>query len=123
MNARQILFIIAAILMLVDALGYTFGALTQIHKAIAPKGDYWDKRLLLNLMLANAALYFTAFFAFLGVKINSYNKTAGKQIMMLCLGICLYTLVTVLLITPSDWKHAIPRSIAAVLILVGLVIK
>jgi hypothetical protein len=123
MNFKQILFLIAAILMLVDALGYTFGALSQIHKAIGPKDSYWDKRLFLNLMLANAALYFTAFIAFLGVKIRSYDKTAGNQIMVLCLGFCLYTLVSVLLITPSDWKHAIPRTIAAVLLSIALVIK
>jgi hypothetical protein len=123
MNKAQVLFLIGATLMLVDALGYSFGALSQIHNAIAPKGEYWDKRLLLNLMLANAALYFTAFMAFLGVKIRSFDKTAGNYIILLCIGICLYTLITVLLITPSDWKHAIPRTIAAILFVAGLIIK
>jgi hypothetical protein len=123
MSFGQISFLIAAILMLVDAFGYSFGALFQIHKAINPKDAYWDKRLLLNLMLANAALYFTSFIAFLGVKIRSYDKHAGNQIILLCLGICLYTLVSVLLITPSDWKHAIPRTVAAILLLVALLAK
>jgi hypothetical protein len=123
MNEAQILFLIAASLMLIDALGYSFGALSPIHKAIAPKNTYWNKRLLLNLMLANAELYFTSFIAFLGVYIRSYNEAAGNQIMLLCLGICLYTLISVLIITPSDWKHSIPRTIAAILLATGLIIR
>jgi hypothetical protein len=123
MNLRSILFLAAGIFMLIDAIGYTFGALSQIHKAVAPKDDYWDKRLLLNLMLANAGLYFTAFMALLGVKINALNHTAGTYVMLLCLVICLYSLVSVLLLTPSDWAHAIPRAVAAALLLVALLIK
>src|SRR4051812_12862853 len=105
MGAGQSLFLLAGILMLVDAVGYTFGALFQIRKKLASGDRYWDRRLLLNLMLANAGLYFTSFIALLGVQIRSHDVTDGNYIALLCLLICAYSLVTVVLVTPSDWKH------------------
>jgi len=59
-NIAQVLFISAASLMFLEAVGYSFGALRRIHQACAPSDPYWSRRLLLNLMLANAGLYFTS---------------------------------------------------------------
>jgi len=44
---------------------------------------------------------------------------------MLGLGIivCLYSGVSVLLLTPRDWPHTLPRVLAAVLIGIGLLIR
>ena len=47
-----------AALMLLDAFAYSFGALRQLHNGLAPRDPYLSKRLLLNLMLANAGCIF-----------------------------------------------------------------
>jgi hypothetical protein len=52
-------FAVAA-LMLVDAVGYTFGAIGTIRRGLNSTEPYWQKRLLLNLMLANQGLYLGA---------------------------------------------------------------
>jgi hypothetical protein len=46
--------------MFLEAVGYSFGALRSIHQVCAPSDAYWNRRILLNLMLANAGLYFTS---------------------------------------------------------------
>ena len=59
MTAR-VLFFAAPALMMIDAVGYTFGALASIQRAVAPADPYWKRRLMLNLLLANQGLYFAA---------------------------------------------------------------
>ncbi len=109
-----------AALMLVDAFGYTFGAIGPIRRALNPAEPYWQKRLLLNLMLANQGLYLGAAIPLVGAFIAAQEPDAARALFGLTLATCIYTLVTVPLFTPRDSGHAIPRALAAVLIVVGL---
>ena len=111
-----------ATLMLVDAVGYTFGAIGPIRRALSPAEPYWQRRLLLNLMLANQGLYLGAAIPLLGAVIEAQQPGAGLALFGLTLANCIYTLVTVPLLTPRDAGHVIPRALAALLILIGFVV-
>ena len=111
-------FVVAA-LMLVDAVGYTFGAIGPIRRALDPSEPYWRKRLLLNLMLANQGLYLGAAVALVGAVMHAQQRGAAFAFFGLTLATCVYTLVTVPLLTPRDSAHVIPRALAAVLIVIG----
>jgi len=115
------LFLAAAALMLLDALAYSFGALGQLYKTLAPRDTYLNRRLLLNLMLANAGLYFSAVFAFVGASVAPQSAT-GTAVMIVALVACLYSVFTVAFLTPRNWGHSIPRGLAALAILVGLIV-
>lgn len=106
-------------LMFVDALGYTFVAIGPIRQALSPAEPYWQKRLLLNLMLANQGMYFAAIIALLGAVMKTHQQHGAFALLALTLATCIYTLITVPLITPSDSAHVIPRALAAALILIG----
>jgi hypothetical protein len=108
-------------LMLVDAVGYTFGAIGPIRRALNPSEPYWQRRLLLNLMLANHGLYLGAAIPLVGAVIQQRQPGTALALFWLTLGTCIYTLVTVPIFTPRDSGHAIPRALAAVLIVVGFV--
>ncbi len=110
-------------LMLVDAVAYTFGAIGPIRRALNPTDPYWQKRLLLNLMLANQGLYLGAAIAIVGALIEFRQHGAALALFGLTLATCVYTLVTVPLFTPRDSVHAIPRAIAAVLIAIGFAVR
>jgi hypothetical protein len=111
-----------AILMLVDAVGYTFAAIGPIMRALSPKEPYWRKRLLLNLMLANQGLYLGAALPLVGAVIEAHQHGAAFALFGLTLATCAYSLVTVPLFTPRDSAHAIPRAVSAVLIIIGFVV-
>jgi hypothetical protein len=108
--------------MLVDAVGYTFGAIGPIQRALSPTEPYWQKRLLLNLMLANQGLYLGAALPIVGAVIEAHRRSAGLALFALTLATCVYTLVTVPLFTPRDSAHVIPRALAAALIVVGFAV-
>lgn len=112
-----------AALMLVDAVGYTFGAIGPIRRALNPAEPYWKKRLLLNLMLANQGLYLGAAIPLVGAVIEAQQRGAAFALFGLTLATCVYTLITVPLFTPRDSRHAIPRALAAVLIVVGFAFR
>lgn len=111
-----------AVLMLVDAVGYTFGAIGPIRRGLNPTEPYWQKRLLLNLMLANQGLYLAAAIPLVGAVIEAQQRGAAFALFGLTFATCLYTLVTVPLFTPRDSAHVIPRALAAVLIVIGFVV-
>ena len=117
----QTFFFIAAALMLIVAVGFSIGALRQLHREMAPSDPYLSRRLFLNLMLANAGLYFTSLFAFAGAYLTWRSAPAAHLVMGIALLACLYSVVTIPLLTPSDWRHTIPRALAAVSIGMGLV--
>jgi hypothetical protein len=110
-----------AALMLVDALAYTFGAIGPIRRALDPAEPYWRKRLLLNLMLAAQGLYLGAAMPLVGAVIERQQPGTAYALFWLTLATCAYSLVTVPLFTPRDSGHAIPRALAAVLIVIGFV--
>ena len=58
MMTPRYLYAGGAELMLLDAFAYSFGALRPLHTGFAPRDRYLSKRLLLNLMLANAGAVF-----------------------------------------------------------------
>ena len=111
-----------AALMLVDAIAYTFGAIGPIRRALNPAEPYWRKRLLLNLMLANQGLYLGAAIPIVGAVIEARQHRAALALLALTLATCVYTLVTVPLLTPRDSAHAVPRALAAVLIVIGFAV-
>jgi hypothetical protein len=117
----QALFISAAALMFIDAVGYSLGALPPLHRALAPGDRYLNRRVLLNLMLANAGLYFTSIYTFVGAYLAGIAPHAAFIVMAVSLVVCLYSAVTIPLLTPRDWKHVILRGVAGMLILFGLV--
>lgn len=116
---KHLIWFAVAVLILIDAVGYTFAAIGPIRRAMSPTDPYWQKRLLLNLMLANQGLYLGAALPFLGAIIETHHPQAAFALFGLTLATCAYTLVTVPLLTPRDSGHVIPRAIAAVLILIG----
>ncbi|TPG22265.1 hypothetical protein EAH87_00080 [Sphingomonas koreensis] len=113
-----ILYAVTA-LMLVDAVAYTFGAIGPIRRAINPVEPYWQKRLLLNLMLAAQGLYLGAAIALVGTIMEVHQRGSGAPLFWLTLATCAYSLVTVPIFTPRDIGHAIPRALAAFLIVIG----
>ena len=118
MIMAQALFAAAAVLMIVDAIGYSSGALGPLQRIFGPTDPYVKKRLTLNLLLANQGLYFAGFTAVVGAVYINKQPQAANAIELLCLLTCIYTLITVPLLTPRDWPHVLPRGLAAVLIVV-----
>jgi hypothetical protein len=116
------LFYVGAALMLLDAVSYSLGAIRSIRAGIKTPSAYWDRRLLLNLLLANMELYFTSLFAFLGAFLAATTPGAAQLILLLSIVVCLYSGVSVALLTPKDWWHTVPRVLAAVFFVVGLFI-
>jgi hypothetical protein len=107
--------------MFVDAAGCSFGALRPLHRALAPSDPYLNRRLLLNLMLANAGLYFTSIFTLVGAYIQGVSPRIAPPIMLVSMVVCFYSVVTVPLVTRKDWKQAILRGVAGVLIIIGFI--
>jgi CHASE2 domain-containing sensor protein len=94
-----------------------------ISAGVKAPNAYWDRRLLLNLLLANMGLYFTALFTFIGAFLARNMPQAAQLVLLLSLVVCLYSGVSVTLLTPKDWLHTLPRVLAAVLIGIGLLIR
>ena len=117
------LFYVGAALMLLDAISYSLGAIRPIRAGVKAPNAYWDRRLLLNLLLANMGLYFTALFTFIGAFLARNMPQAAQLVLLLSLVVCLYSGVSVALLTPKDWLHTLPRVLAAVLIGIGLFIR
>ena len=92
---RQWIWFAAAALMLVDAVGNTVGAIGPIRRALSPTEPYWQKRLPLNLMLANQGLYLGAAMPLVGAVIEAKQPGAAFALFGLTLATCIYTLVTV----------------------------
>ena len=113
----QIAYFAGGALMLLDGVLYSLGALRPLRRALAPDSQYWARRLVLNLLLANAGLYLTAIFTLVGAYL------ASPAVMGVGVLACAYTAATVLVLTPGDWPHAIPRALGGVLILVGLIVR
>ena len=118
----SILFYAGAALMLFDAVSYSLGAIRGIRAGVKPPNAYWDRRLLLNLLLANMGLYFTGLFTLIGAFLAGSSPGAAQLVLLLSIVVCLYSVVSVLLLTPKDWLHPLPRALAAVLIAIGLFI-
>jgi hypothetical protein len=116
-SLAQIAFFVGGALMLLDALLYSLGALPRLRRVLAPSDDYWARRLLLNLLLANAGLYLTALFTLVGAYL------ASPLVMGVAVLACAYSVATVRVFTPKDWPHAVPRAVGGVLILVGLLLR
>lgn len=121
-RVKHLIWFAVAALMLIDALAYTFGALGPIRRAVDPADRYWQKRLLLNLMLANEGMYMAVIVACIGSVMKLNQQRGGNALLVLTLLTCVYTLVTVPLLTPSDSAHTIPRALAAVLIVIGFLV-
>ncbi|HEX6557511.1 MAG TPA: hypothetical protein VF026_32405 [Ktedonobacteraceae bacterium] len=116
------LFYAGAVLMLLDAVSYSLGAIRPIRAGVKAPNAYWDRRLLLNLLLANMGLYFTGLYTLIGAFLAESTPGAARLVLLLSTVVCLYSVVSVLLLTPKDWLHILPRALAAVLIAVGLFI-
>jgi hypothetical protein len=123
MSVAETSFIVAASALLLEAVGYTFGALRPLCKALAPSDPYLKSRLLLNLMLANAGLYLTSLYTFAGAVIEGMSQPAASTVLGITLLACTYSLVTVPVLTPRDWGHTLFRAAAAALIIAGLLVR
>ena len=123
MIGHRTVFLIAAAFMLLDAVGYSLGAFGPIRRALRSDDPYWTRRLTLNLLLANQGLYFAGLAAVVGAVYVDTQPQAANAIEALCLLTCVYTVVTVPVLTPTDWPHVLPRGIAGVLMLVAWTIR
>ncbi len=84
------LFYVGAALMLLDAIAYSLGAIRPLRAGVKAPNAYWDRRLLLNLLLANMGLYFTALFTFIGAFLARNMPQAAQPVLLLSLVVCLY---------------------------------
>lgn len=116
---RQWVWFVVAILVLLDAIVYSLGAIGPIRSALKSDESYWNKRLLLNLMLANQGMYLAGAIGVVGAVMETKERGSGVPFFGLTLATCIYTLVTVPIITPRDSAHVIPRTLAAALIIMG----
>lgn len=123
MIGYRTLFVIAAALMLLDAVGYSVGALGPLRRALKSDDPYWTRRLTLNLLLANQGLYFAGLAAVIGAIYIDTQPKAANAVEILCFLTCVYTVVTVPVLTPKDWPHVLPRAIAGVLILIAWMVR
>ena len=114
-----VLFAIAAAAMTTDAIGYTFGAIRPIEAGLAPTERYWQRRLRLNLLLANHGLYLAAAGAWLAVLFFTSHPTASAVLAIGAALSAVYSVITVLVFTRADGAHAIPRAIALAAYVVG----
>src|SRR5260370_26090670 len=114
----SILFYAGAALMLFDAVSYSLGAIRAIRAGVKAPNAYWDRRLLLNLLLANMGLYFTGLFTLIGAFLAGSMPGAAQLLLLLSIVVCLYSVVSVLLLTQKAWLHLLPRQLPAVLIAV-----
>jgi hypothetical protein len=85
------LFYVGAALMLVDAALYSLGAIRPLHAGIKAPNAYWDRRVLLNLLLANMGLYFTALFTVIGAFLARTTPGAAQLVLFLSIIVCLYS--------------------------------
>jgi hypothetical protein len=122
MSRGQLLFIAASGFMLLDALLYSIGALVPLQRMLQTADSYKNRRLQLNLLLANAGLYFTGGFALIGALGAATPSTFTRFLMGFAAVTCLYSALTVPVLTPKDWLHTLPRAVALILILIGLVV-
>lgn len=116
------LWFAVAALMLIDAVGYSFGAIGPIRRGLDPAEPYWQKRLLLNLMLANQGMYLAAAVPLVGAIAEIHQRGTGHTMFWLTLATCVYTMVTVPVLTRRDSVHVLPRALAAVLIVIGFAV-
>jgi hypothetical protein len=73
-------------------------------------------------MLANRSHCLGAAIPLVGAVSETRQPGTAHPLLWLTLATCLYSLVTVPLFNPRDSRHAVPRALAAVLIIVGLVV-
>ena len=109
-----------AVLMLVDALGYTVGAIGPMRRALNPAETSWRKRLPFDLMLENQGLYLGAAMPLVGGFIEAKQRGAASALFGLALASCAYTLTTVPLPTPQ--RTCDPARARAVLIVIGFAV-
>src|SRR5215471_9890439 len=91
----SILFYIGVALMLLDAGLYSLGALGRIRAALNSPDAYWNRRLILNLLLANMGLYFTALYTGIGAFLAGSALNAARLVLILSVVVCLYSAVSV----------------------------
>ncbi len=108
--------------MFMDAVMYSLGVVQPIRIALQPKDDYWDRRLLLNVLFANMGLYFTAIFAFIGSFMARTSIESATPILLFSILVCLYSCISIIVLTPKDWGHTLLRFIAAILLAIALLV-
>jgi hypothetical protein len=81
---------------------YSIGAIGRLRNGVKASNDYWNRRLLLNLLLANMGLYFTDLFTGIGAFLASAIPQATQLVLLLSIVVCLYSGVSVSLLTPKD---------------------
>ena len=110
---RFALLVAAAIFMTVDAVGYSFGAIRRIEAGLGPEPGYWRLRLRLNLLLANHALYLAAAVAWIAVVLADDARALPWLVGLAAIS-ALYSVITIVAFTRSDFAHGIPRALALV---------
>lgn len=120
---KTFIWFVVTALMLMDAVGYSLGAIGLIRRGINPVEPYWQKRLLLNLMLANQGMYLAAAVPLVGAIAEMHQRGTGHPLFWLTLATCVYTIVTVPIFTRRDSIHILPRAFAAALIVVGFAVS
>jgi len=118
-------FYTAGIVALIGAVGATLGSIPAIHGRLGVDPDtYWNNRLLASLILGMTGLFFVALMTLVGAYLASATDPgavrAGKTILILTVLPHLVSLISLPILTPEDWSHMIPHTLATLLTIVGI---
>jgi drug/metabolite transporter (DMT)-like permease len=115
----------AGIVALIGATGATLGSISAIYGRLGVDPDpYWNNRLLASLILGMTGLFFVALMTLVGAYLASTTDPgmvrAGTIILILTVLPHLVSLITLPILTPEDWPHMIPHTLATLLTIIGL---
>ncbi len=118
-------FYAAGIVALIGAVGATLGSIPAIHGRLGVDPDpYWNNRLLASLILGMTGLFFVALMTLAGAYLASATDPgavrAGRIILIVTVLPHLVSLISLPILTPEDWSHMIPHTLATLLTIVGI---
>lgn len=113
------LLVTAGALLIISALGQGLCAIPEIKNAIRNLPHYWFNRIYMYALLVNLSMWMAAILVFYGAHV----LTRGKKSHFVILIAALYSLlmaISILILTPTDWRHTITLFCAAALIFASL---
>ena len=91
---------------------YSGLALAPLLKALKPPDLYWRRRLRLNLMEANLGMFLNLGLALAAAMLLKYESPLAWPIVCLAGLVQLIYTIFIVVLTPRDWRHALPTGIA-----------
>jgi hypothetical protein len=94
---------------------YPVLGLRMIIRGLNPPTLYWRRRLRLNLMETNLGMFLNLGLAVAVALLVEHGNPAGLPLMVLAALVDVVYTVWIVALTPSDWWHALPTGVAALL--------